>query len=137
MRKHTPSLFPWVNQCGDGTEWLARAGTPYAVPELYSVAGTSGNATAMAMAQLGGYDSWIGESQRFGKLKIKLHVHCFAELRRGIPAMLVGTGLTHWPLVGIGDGGSIHDINSSSLARFQAYSAVAYVSRRSSRDAVS
>ena len=78
MRKHTPSLFPWVNQCGDGTEWLARAGTPYAVPELYSVAGTSGNATAMAMAQLGGYDSWIGESQRFGKLKIKLHVHYFA-----------------------------------------------------------
>ena len=72
MRKHTPTLFPWVNQCGDGTEWLARAGTPYAVPELYSVAGTSGNATAMAMAQLGGYDSWIGESQRFGKLEIKL-----------------------------------------------------------------
>ena len=33
----------------------------------------------MAMAQLGGYDSWIGESQRFGKLKIKLHVHCFAS----------------------------------------------------------
>ena len=54
--------------------------------------------------------------------------------------MLVRTGLTHWPLVGIGDGGSIHDINSSSLARFQAYSAVAYVSRRAlvtlrSRDA--
>ena len=44
--------------------------------------------------------------------------------------MFVRTGLTHWPLVGIGDGGAIHDINSSSLARFQAYSAVAYVSRR-------
>ena len=84
MRKHTPTLFPWVNQCGDGTEWLARAGTPYAVPELYSVAGTSGNATAMAMAQLGGYDSWIGESQRFGKLKITV-MSTSSELRRAFP----------------------------------------------------
>lgn len=100
MRANTPSLFPWVNQCGDGTEWVARAGSPYAVPELYSVKGTSGNAIAMAQAQLGGYESWIGKSQRFG--------------------------LTHWPLVGIGDGGGIPNINSTSLTRFQAYSAVAY-----------
>ena len=32
MLANTPSLFPWVNQCGDGSEWIARAGTPYAVP---------------------------------------------------------------------------------------------------------
>ena len=30
MREHTPQLWPWLNQCSDGTEWLARAGTPYA-----------------------------------------------------------------------------------------------------------
>ena len=66
MRANTPSLFPWVNQCGDGTEWVARAGSPYAVPELYSVKGTSGNAIAMAQAQLGSYESWLGKSQRFG-----------------------------------------------------------------------
>ena len=100
MRANTPTLFPWVNQCGDGTEWVARAGSPYAVPELYSVKGTSGDAIAMAQAQLGGYESWIGKSQRFG--------------------------LTHWPLVGVGDGGGIPNINSTSLTRFQAYSAVAY-----------
>ncbi len=100
MRANTPSLFPWVNQCGDGTEWVARAGSPYAVPELYSVKGTTGNAVAMAQAQLTGYESWLGKSERFG--------------------------LTHWPLVGIGDGGGIPNINSTSLVRFQAYSAVAY-----------
>jgi hypothetical protein len=108
MREHTPNLFPWVNQCGDGTEWVARAGSPYAVPELYSVKGITGNAVAMAQAQLGGYESWIGKSQRFG--------------------------LTHWPLVGVGDGhavgvsdgSGVPNINSTSLTRFQAYSAVAY-----------
>lgn len=100
MRANTPSLFPWINQCGDGSEWLARAGTPYSMPELYSVNGETANATTMAQAQLGGYDAWIGKSQRFG--------------------------LTHWPLVGIGDGGDIKVINSTSLVRFQAYSAVAY-----------
>lgn len=57
----TVSNTVWT-KCGDGTEWLARAGTPYAVPELYSVVGTTGNATAMAQAQLGGYDSWIVSS---------------------------------------------------------------------------
>ena len=90
---NTPSLFPWVNQCGDGTEWVARAVSPYAVPELYSVTGTAGNAVAMAQAQLNGYESWAGKSQRFG--------------------------LTCWPLVGIGDGGGIPNINSSSLARLK------------------
>jgi hypothetical protein len=89
MRANTPSLFPWVNQCGDGSEWLARAGTPFAVPELYSVTGTVNNATTMAQAQLGQYESWIGKSQRFG--------------------------LAHWPLVGVGDGGGIPNINSTSL----------------------
>lgn len=48
MRENTPELFPWVNQCGDGSEWIARAGTPYAVPELYSVKGPGGNASAMS-----------------------------------------------------------------------------------------
>ena len=90
-----------MNQCGDGSEWLARAGTPYAVPELYSVTGGPGkNATQMAQAQLAGYDAWIGKSERFG--------------------------LKHWPLVGIGDGGDVSNLHSESLVRFQAYSAVAY-----------
>ena len=66
MREHAPQLYPWVNQCGDGSEWLARAGTPFAVPELYSITGPGGNATRMAQAQLAGYDAWIGKSQRFG-----------------------------------------------------------------------
>lgn len=42
----------------------------------------------MAQAQLAGYDTWIGKSQRFG--------------------------LTHWPLVGIGDGG---DVSTTSTCR--------------------
>lgn len=101
MRAHTPTIFPWVNQCGDGSEWLARAGTPFAVPELYSVTGGPGkNATRMAQAQLAGYAAWIGKSQRFG--------------------------LTHWPLVGIGDGGDVPNLHSESLVRFQAYAAVAF-----------
>jgi hypothetical protein len=27
MRENTPELYPWVNQCGDGSSWLARAGS--------------------------------------------------------------------------------------------------------------
>ena len=57
MVENTPGLLPWVNQCGDGSEWLARAGTPFLVPELYSVKGV-GNATAMAQSQLASYDDW-------------------------------------------------------------------------------
>ena len=62
--KHT-ELFPWVNQCGDGSEWLARAGTPYAVPELYSVKGPTGNASSMASSLLGTFDDWSSKSRRY------------------------------------------------------------------------
>ena len=102
MRTHTPELWPWVNQCGDGTDWLARAGTPYAVPELYAVPGRPLNASEVvkaAAAQLGGYDHWLSESERFG--------------------------LLHFPL-NIGDGGDTGLVRSTSLVRFQAYAALAY-----------
>ena len=104
MIENTPELLPWVNQCGDGSEWLARAGTPYAVPELYSV-NPPANANVSTVekqcaAQLGGYESWTVKSGRFG--------------------------LQNFPLVNIGDGGDTGLIRSSSLVRFQGYSAVAY-----------
>ena len=66
MLQHTPELLPWINQCGDGSEWLARAGTPYMVPELYAVKGPGGNATAMCQSQLGAYDSWQDKGNRYG-----------------------------------------------------------------------
>eukprot|EP00041_Stephanoeca_diplocostata_P035753 m.1273087 g.1273087 ORF g.1273087 m.1273087 type:complete len:991 (+) comp24751_c0_seq59:115-3087(+) len=108
MVANTPSLFPWINQCADGSEWLARAGTPYAVPELYSIQshpGVTGRPAAVAMAQqqLGTYRTWIRDSLRFG--------------------------LQFWPLLGVGDGGDVVDLVSSSLARFQAFAAVAYGAR--------
>ena len=41
MRSHTPQVLPWINQIGDPsmTSWPARAGYPYAMPELYQVTG--------------------------------------------------------------------------------------------------
>jgi hypothetical protein len=147
MRQNTPTLFPWVNQCGDGSEWLARAGTPYAVPEIYSVTGGPGkNATQMAQAQLAGYDAWIGKSQRFGLSQIQFF-RFFQRMRDNHRGLLLShhnveynpktasgllsnanvvmlcdtTGLTHWPLVGIGDGGDVPNLHSESLTRFQAY----------------
>ena len=52
-----------------------------------------------AAAQLGGYDHWLSESERFG--------------------------LLHFPL-NIGDGGDTGLVRSTSLVRFQAYAALAY-----------
>ena len=104
MLDNTPELLPWVNQCGDGTEWLARAGTPYAVPELYSVNPPVGanvsTVEKQCAAQLDGYESWTVKSGRFG--------------------------LRNFPLVNIGDGGDTGLLRSSSLVRFQGYSAIAY-----------
>ena len=37
MRKNTPTLMPWANQCADGSEWLARAGVQFNVPEIYPI----------------------------------------------------------------------------------------------------
>jgi hypothetical protein len=103
MKKNTPGLWPWVNQCGDGSEWLARAGTPYLVPELYSVKGPGGNATQMCQGQLSGYDSWGAKGSRFN--------------------------LTLFPLINVGDGGDTGLVRTNSLTRFQAYSALAYGSK--------
>eukprot|EP00939_MAST-03C_sp_MAST-3C-sp1_P000606 g606.t1 len=100
MRENTPALFPWVNQCGDGTPWLARAGTPYAVPELYSVKGPGGDANAMASALLGSFDDWTSKSDRYD--------------------------LKFFPLINVGDGGDTGFVRSRSLTRFSAYAAVAY-----------
>lgn len=47
MAKHAPELLAWVNQCGEGSEWLARARTLFAVPELYAVKDAA-NASALA-----------------------------------------------------------------------------------------
>ena len=107
MIDNTPSLFPWVNQCGDGSEWIARAGTPYAVPELYSVniktTGTDAQAEAQCANQISGYDSWYAKGARFG---LKL-----------------------FPLINVGDGGDTGTVRSDSLVRFQGYSALAYGSK--------
>ena len=105
MAEHTPELLAWVNQCGDGSEWLARAKTPYAVPELYAVnpGARAGNATAVqeqCAAQLAGYEAWAAKGARFG--------------------------LAQFPLVNIGDGGDTGLVRSSSLVRFQGYAALAY-----------
>ena len=100
MRENTPELFPWVNQCGDGSEWLARAGTPYAVPELYSVKGPTGNASSMASSLLGTFDDWSSKSRRYD--------------------------LKFWPLINVGDGGDTGFVRSKSLVRFSAYSSLAF-----------
>jgi len=99
MLEHTPELLPWSNQCDDpsicdGSEWLARAGTPYMVPELYAVKGPGGDAVAMSQAQLALYDSWQDKGNRFG--------------------------MDHFPLINIGDGGDTGLVRSDSLTRFQA-----------------
>ena len=41
IKRKTPEIFPWVNQIMDPshTAWLARAGFPYIMPELYSMTG--------------------------------------------------------------------------------------------------
>lgn len=109
MREHTPTLLPWVNQCGDGTEWLARAGTPFAIPELYTdtYSGGSSNATlraqTLAASQLRGFEAWTGKSVRFR--------------------------LAHWPMIGDTSPGSPGQRNSTSLISFQALAAVAYGAR--------
>jgi hypothetical protein len=100
MRANTPELFPWVNQCGDGSEWLARAGTPYAVPELYAVRGPGGDADAMAAGLLATFDTWGERAARYG--------------------------LLHWPLINVGDGGDTGLVRSESLVRFSAFAALAY-----------
>ena len=100
MRQNTPELFPWVNQCGDGSEWLARAGTPYAVPELYSVKGPTGDANSMASSLLGTFDDWTSKSTRFN--------------------------LKFWPLINVGDGGDTGYVRSNSLVRFSAFSSLAF-----------
>lgn len=107
MREHTPTLFPWVNSCGDATEWLARAGTPFVLPEQYTDtygATPTGNGTALARrlaaAQLFGFDVWGSRARRFG--------------------------LMHWPMIGDVSPGSPGQLNSSSMLRFQAYAAVAF-----------
>lgn len=101
MRENTPELYPWVNQCGDGSVWLARAGTPYAVPELYSV-GKNWNTDPLgaAQAQLRSYDDWMDKSNRYG--------------------------LKFWPLINVGDGGDTGLVGSKSLVLFQGYSSLAY-----------
>eukprot|EP00966_Prymnesium_polylepis_P161745 3738584-Prymnesium_polylepis.1 len=69
MKANTPQLYPWINQCADSSEWVARAGTPYATPELYHVAEAGGwvlneSASAPAKAyefardQLASYVNW-------------------------------------------------------------------------------
>lgn len=101
MSKATPNLWPWINQCGDGSEWLARAGTPYLVPELYGVQ-PGGNATQMAAKQTGDVDDWQDKGNRFG--------------------------LDMFPLINTGNyHGSA--IRSVSLTQFQAYSALAIGSK--------
>ena len=69
MRQHTPELFPWVNSCcdygrGKGHPYLAQAGAPYAMPEIYRVGGT-GNATELAASLLQEYEAWVLQNQRF------------------------------------------------------------------------
>jgi chondroitin AC lyase len=109
MVEHTPTLFPWVNSCGDGAEWLARAGTPFAVVEQYTDTygakpPSGGNGTALAErlagAQLAGFDVWGGKALRFG--------------------------LVNWPMIGDVSPTSAGQLNSSSMLRIQAYGAVAF-----------
>ena len=71
-----------MNEAGPGADWLARAGSPWLVPEQYPQrAADNGQAPdpdGEARSQLMNFDAWQGRAMRFG--------------------------LAHMPLLGIGDG---------------------------------
>ena len=69
-------------------------------PEEYSVYGQTGNAKAMAMAQMRSFQQNAYLTERYR--------------------------LRAWPLFALGDGGAIKNIRSDSLVRVQVYSALAF-----------
>lgn len=104
LRQHIPELMPWANSCcdygrGKGHPYLAQAGAPYAMPEIYRVS-SQGNATQMAASLLQEYEGWTLQNQRFG--------------------------LQFFPLISLlGSLDAMTPLLSSSLLSFQAMSAVA------------
>ena len=68
IKRKTPEIFPWVNQIMDPshTAWLARAGFPYIMPELYSMTGM-GMAAEQAQMLLGDLEVWGRTGERYGQ----------------------------------------------------------------------
>ena len=68
MRRHTPEVLPWINQHLDpsATAWPARAGAPFAMPELYDIDGSRA-AADQARNLLGSLESWYSHATRAGQ----------------------------------------------------------------------
>ena len=121
MVKHTPELIPWLNQCGGGSEWWARAGVPLEVPEIYYCQ-LSGDAVGMARNQLGGYDEVRDESNRFGFVPWPLFNVGDASAPEAAGDAAVASSVD----VGAAVGSGFMRLESISLTRFQPYAALAH-----------
>ena len=127
MRDNTPELMPWANQCADGSEWLARAGVQFNVPEIYAIDDRlhltpkrpkPKNATLMCAQQVAGYDNMRDRSDRWGLQSWPIYSKLTAPAKTRMPSTS-----NPWPCCA--------DVEkamsmSPNLLRFPKYSALAY-----------